>query len=168
MSRSNGLHKKSWLLIGICLGLAGGAQAGAMGGPGSISEQERTGSPQADPGGSMGTTGSGASESPGTQGTTGSSQGITGSPEGSSGTSRGTTGGTSGMQQGGSSSMGGSQGMGKIQPFQNVDKNQDNYVTKSELMDSPSLLEHFDRADANKDGQLEENEYKNLMMENQQ
>lgn len=192
MSIFNSLVRRPWLLIGFCIGLSGGVQAGAMGGSDSISSQERTGS-STDPsqgtsggsmgssGSSMGTTGSGSSqEGYGTsQGTTGSSQGVTGSPEGSSGTSRstypgstsgssqgsGTSGGASGMQQGDPGSMGSSQGMGKIQPFQSVDKNSDSYVTKSELMDSPSLLEHFDRADANKDGQLEENEYKNLIMQ---
>jgi hypothetical protein len=162
MRISNCLSKKLWLTIGFCLGLAGIAQAGAMGGSESISPQERTGT-------SSGTSQGGSG---GSMGSSGSSQGTTGSG-GSQGTSRGsgtsgTSGGASGMQQGGSSSMGSSQGMGKIQPFQSVDKNGDNYVTKSELADSPSLLKHFDRADANKDAQLEENEYKNLMMENQQ
>lgn len=100
----------------------------------------------------------------GSQGTTGTSPGTSGTSPGTSGTSPG----TSGTSQGATGSMGRGQGMSKIQPFQTVDKNGDSYVTKSELMDSPDLLKHFDRADANKDGQLEENEYKNLIMENEQ
>jgi hypothetical protein len=169
MRISNCLSKKSWLMIGFCLGLAGGAQAGAMGGSGSISAQERTGTSsgasQEGSSGSMGATGSAGSQ--GGAGTTGGGTGSQQGTSGSSGTS-GTSGGTSGMRQGGSSGMGSSQGMGKIQPFQSVDKNGDNYITKSELADSPALLKHFDRADANKDAQLEENEYKNLIMENEQ
>lgn len=76
--------------------------------------------------------------------------------------------GTAGTSQGAAGNMGSLQGMGKIQSFQGADRNSDNYVTKNELNDFPSLLKHFDRADANKDGKLEENEYKNLIMENAQ
>ncbi|EIC28352.1 MULTISPECIES: EF-hand domain-containing protein [Methylomicrobium] len=173
MRISNGLNKKSWLLIGFCVGLPGGAQAGAMGGADSISSQERTGSPSAtSPEGTSGSTegsgsSTGASGSSGSQGSSGTSRGTPGAPAGSSGTS-GTSGGTSGTQQSGSSGLGSSQGMGKVRSFQSVDKNGDGYVTKNELADSPSLLKHFDRADTNKDAQLEENEYKKLIIENEQ
>ena len=121
MNIFNCLNKKSWLLMGLCVSLAGIVQAGTTYDTGS-----------------------------GSQGTTGTSPG------------------TSGTSQGATGSMGRGQGMSKIQPFQAVDKNSDSYVTKSELIDSPELLKLFDRADANKDGQLEENEYKNLIMENAQ
>jgi hypothetical protein len=90
----------------------------------------------------------------GSQGATGTSPGTSGSSSGTSGTSPGTSGTW--------------QGRSKIQPFQTMDKNSDSYVTKNELIDSPALAKLFDRADANKDGQLEENEYKNLIMENAQ
>ncbi|MGJ0483836.1 MAG: hypothetical protein ACR65R_04790 [Methylomicrobium sp.] len=180
MSIFNGLSKKSYLLISFCISLAGIAQAGAMNETGSGS-QGTTGTSEGRSGNSVtGTTGSGSSEgSSGTsQGTTGSSQGVKGSPEGSSGTSRGTydtspgtsetSPGTSGTSQGTTGNRGSSQGMGKIQSFQGADKNSDSYVTKSELNGSPSLLKHFDKADTNKDGQLDENEYKNLIMESEQ
>jgi hypothetical protein len=177
MRISNGLNKRSWLLIGFCIGLSGGVQAGAMGGADSISSQERTGSPSATSEGETSgwTEGSGSSTgssgSSGSQGSPGTSQGTTGSSaagSGASGASSGASGGNSGTQQSGSSSPGSLQETGKIQPFQGADKNGDNYVTKNELVDSPSLLKHFDRADTNKDAQLEETEYKNLIIENEQ
>jgi hypothetical protein len=137
----NGLNKKAWLLMGLCVGLAGVVQAGTTYDTGFESQ-----------------------ESSGTStGTSGSSQGGAGTSPGTSGTSPG----TSGASQGTTGGMQGTQGM-KIQSFQEVDKNSDSYVTKSELMDSPSLGKHFDKVDANKDGQLDENEYKNLIMENEQ
>jgi hypothetical protein len=108
--------------------------------------------------GTMDDTGSGSQGTAGASpGTSGTSPGTSGTSPGVSGTSQGVTGGTEGTQ-----------GMGKVQPFHTVDKNSDSYVTKSELMDSPSLLKYFDKVDVNKDGQLEENEYKNLIMENVQ
>jgi hypothetical protein len=137
----NGLNKKAWLLMGLCAGLAGVVQAGTTYDTGYESQ-----------------------ESSGTStGTSGSSQGGAGTSPGTSDTSPG----TSGASQGTTGGMQGTQGM-KIQSFQEVDKNSDSYVTKSELMDSPSLGKHFDKVDANKDGQLDENEYKNLIMENEQ
>jgi hypothetical protein len=151
----NSLNKKAWLLMGLCVGLAGVVQAGTTYDTG-FESQESSGT-------STGTSGS-------SQGGEGMSPGTSGSSPGTSGTSPGTSGtspGTSGASQGTTGGMQGTQGM-KIQSFQEVDKNSDSYVTKSELMDSPSLGKHFDKVDANKDGQLDENEYKNLIMENEQ
>lgn len=144
----NSLNKKAWLLMGLCVGLAGVVQAGTTYDTG-FESQESSGT-------STGTSGS-------SQGGEGMSPGTSGSSPGTSGTSPG----TSGASQGTTGGMQGTQGM-KIQSFQEVDKNSDSYVTKSELMDSPSLGKHFDKVDANKDGQLDENEYKNLIMENEQ
>jgi hypothetical protein len=172
----NGLNKKAWLLMGLCAGLAGVVQAGTTYDTGYES-QESSGTSTGTSGSSQG----GAGTSPGTSdtspGTSGTSPGTSGTSPGTSGTSPGTTGtspgttgtspGTSGASQGTTGGMQGTQGM-KIQSFQEVDKNSDSYVTKSELMDSPSLGKHFDKVDANKDGQLDENEYKNLIMENEQ
>jgi hypothetical protein len=151
----NGLNKKAWLLMGLCAGLAGVVQAGTTYDTGYES-QESSGTSTGTSGTSPGTSGA----SPGTSGT---SPGTSGTSPGTSGTSPG----TSGASQGTTGGMQGTQGM-KIQSFQEVDKNSDSYVTKSELMDSPSLGKHFDKVDANKDGQLDENEYKNLIMENEQ
>lgn len=134
--------------MGLCVGLAGVVQAGTTYDTG-FESQESSGT-------STGTSGS-------SQGGEGMSPGTSGSSPGTSGTSPG----TSGASQGTTGGMQGTQGM-KIQSFQEVDKNSDSYVTKSELMDSPSLGKHFDKVDANKDGQLDENEYKNLIMENEQ
>ncbi|MGJ0515864.1 MAG: hypothetical protein ACR65O_08960 [Methylomicrobium sp.] len=139
MNIFNWLNKKSWLLLGLCVSLAGVAPAGTM---------DDTGS--------------------GSQGFSGASPGTSGTSTGTSGASPGTSGTSPTTSQGATGGTKGAQGMGKVQPFHAVDKNSDSYVTKSELMDSPSMLKHFDKVDANKDGQLEENEYKNLIMENEQ
>jgi hypothetical protein len=149
MNIFNCLKKKSWLLLGLSLSLAGVVYAGTMDDTGSRSPGTAGASP-----GTSGTSPGTSGASPGTSDT---SPGTSGTSPGVSGTSQGVTGGTEGTQ-----------GMGKVQPFQTVDKNSDSYVTKSELMDSPSLLKYFDKVDVNKDGQLEENEYKNLIMENVQ
>lgn len=153
MNIFNWLNKKSWLLLGLCVSLAGVAHAGTMDDTGSGS--------QGSSGASPGTSGTSPGTSGALPGTSGSSPGTSGASPGTSGTSPATS-------QGATGGMKGAQGMGKVQPFQAVDKNSDSYVTKSELMDSPSMLKHFDKVDANKDGQLEENEYKNLIMENEQ
>jgi hypothetical protein len=167
MNIFNCLKKKSWLLLGLSLSLAGVVYAGTMDDTGSGSQ----GSPSASPG-TSGTSPGTSGTSPGTSGTSpgtsGTSPGTSGTSPGTSGTSPGTSGTSPGTSQGATGGTEGTQGMGKVQPFQTVDKNSDSYVTKSELMDSPSLLKHFDKVDANKDGQLEENEYKNLIMENVQ
>jgi hypothetical protein len=139
MNIFNCLNKKSWLLMGLCASLAAIVQAGTTYDTGT-----------------------------GSQGATGTSPGTSGTSPGTSGTSPGTSGSSSGTSGTSPGTSGTWQGRSKIQPFQTMDKNSDSYVTKNELIDSPALAKLFDRADANKDGQLEENEYKNLIMENAQ
>jgi hypothetical protein len=167
MNIFNWLNKKSWLLLGLCVSLAGVVHAGTMDDTGSGSQGSSGASPGTS-GSSPGTSGTSPETSGSSPGTSGTSPGTSGTSPGTSGASPGTSGTSPATSQGATGGTKGAQGMGKVQPFHAVDKNSDSYVTKSELMDSPSMLKHFDKVDANKDGQLEENEYKNLIMENEQ
>lgn len=69
------------------------------------------------------------------------------------------------MQSVAAESMDSDQGVRKSPSFQSIDTNKDHYVTKKELEGYPFLLKHFDKVDAGKNGQLEDHEYENLIME---
>lgn len=58
-----------------------------------------------------------------------------------------------------------SDGKGNMPTFAQADVNGDHFVTKSELLNFPYLLQTFDKVDAGNDGQLEQHEFQNLKME---